>query len=108
MYAQGLSINQIVENVFVAPDTIKYYRRRIFKRLEVSNIADALAHLPHFSFLHQLAHRINGFIDGRTYQTDAHLAYRCNIISNITQPSLVPGSSTCVTLYTNCSILSDS
>lgn len=43
MYAQGLSINQIAEKIFVAPDTIKYYRRRIFERLEVTNIADALA-----------------------------------------------------------------
>lgn len=43
LYAQGLSINQIAEKLFVAPDTIKYYRRRIFERLEVTNIADALA-----------------------------------------------------------------
>lgn len=44
LYAQGLSINQIAEKIFVAPDTVKYYRRQIFERLEVSNIADALAH----------------------------------------------------------------
>ncbi|MFB6454128.1 response regulator transcription factor [Chitinophaga sp. Hz27] len=43
MHAQGYSIQQIAEKIFVAPDTIKYYRRRIFERLEVSNIADALA-----------------------------------------------------------------
>ncbi|NIG55026.1 helix-turn-helix transcriptional regulator [Chitinophaga sp. Cy-1792] len=44
MHAQGFSISQIAEKIFVAPDTIKYYRRRIFERLEVANIADALAH----------------------------------------------------------------
>ncbi|MCW3465120.1 response regulator transcription factor [Chitinophaga nivalis] len=43
MYAQGLSINQIAEKIFVVPDTVKYYRRKIFERLEVGSIADALA-----------------------------------------------------------------
>ena len=44
LYAQGLNINQIAEKIFVAPDTVKYYRRRIFERLEVSNIVEALAY----------------------------------------------------------------
>ncbi len=44
LHAQGLSIQQIAEKIFVSPDTVKYYRRRIFQRLEVSNIMDALSH----------------------------------------------------------------
>ncbi|WP_148230641.1 response regulator transcription factor [Chitinophaga pinensis] len=44
LHAQGLNINQIAERIFVAPDTVKYYRRRIFERLEVSNIVEALAY----------------------------------------------------------------
>lgn len=44
MHAQGLTINQIAERIFVAPDTVKYYRRRIFERLEVSNMVEALAY----------------------------------------------------------------
>jgi len=44
LHAQGLSINQIAEKIFVAPDTVKYYRRRIFERLEVSNVVEALAY----------------------------------------------------------------
>lgn len=44
LHAQGLTINQIAEKIFVSPDTVKYYRRRIFERLNVSNIAEALAH----------------------------------------------------------------
>ena len=44
LHAQGFSINQIAEKIFVAPDTVKYYRRRIFERLEVSNIMDALSY----------------------------------------------------------------
>jgi DNA-binding NarL/FixJ family response regulator len=43
LYAQGLTINQIAEKIYVAPDTVKYYRRRIFERLEVSNIVEALS-----------------------------------------------------------------
>lgn len=44
LYAQGLTINQIAEKIFVAPDTVKYHRRRIFERLNVSSIAEALAY----------------------------------------------------------------
>jgi DNA-binding CsgD family transcriptional regulator len=41
-YARGFSINEIAEMIFVVPDTVKYYRRRIFERLQVSNMAEAL------------------------------------------------------------------
>lgn len=44
MHAQGLTINQIAERIFVAPDTVKYYRRRIFERLEVNNMVEALSY----------------------------------------------------------------
>lgn len=43
LHAQGLTINQIAEKIFVSPDTVKYYRRRIFERLSVKNIVEALA-----------------------------------------------------------------
>jgi len=44
LHAQGLTINQIADRIFVAPDTVKYYRRRIFERLEVSNMVEALSY----------------------------------------------------------------
>jgi DNA-binding CsgD family transcriptional regulator len=44
LHAQGLTINQIADKIFVAPDTVKYYRRRIFERLSVTNIVEALAY----------------------------------------------------------------
>lgn len=44
LHAQGLTINQIAEKIFVAPDTVKYYRRRIFERLGVSTIVEALSY----------------------------------------------------------------
>lgn len=43
LYAQGLTINQIAEKMFVSPDTIKYYRRKIFEVFEVKNFTEALA-----------------------------------------------------------------
>lgn len=43
LYAQGFSIDQIAERLYVVPDTVKYYRRKIFERLDVSNVADALS-----------------------------------------------------------------
>ena len=44
LYAQGLTINQIAEKICVAPDTVKYYRRRIFERLGVNNTVEALSY----------------------------------------------------------------
>ena len=44
LHAQGLTINQIAEKIFVVPDTVKYYRRRIFERLNVRNMVEALAY----------------------------------------------------------------
>src|SRR5690606_19697903 len=44
LHAQGLTINEIAENIHIAPDTVKYYRRRIFDRLNVKNIIEALSH----------------------------------------------------------------
>lgn len=43
MYAQGLSILEISERIFVSPDTIKYYRRKIFANFNVNNIVEALS-----------------------------------------------------------------
>ncbi|NSL85278.1 response regulator transcription factor [Chitinophaga solisilvae] len=44
LHAQGLTISQIAEKLFVSPDTVKYYRRRIFERLEVNSIVEALSY----------------------------------------------------------------
>ncbi|MBT1686799.1 helix-turn-helix transcriptional regulator [Dawidia soli] len=44
LHAQGLSINEIAAQLSVAPDTVKYYRRQIFDRLNVSTIAGALSY----------------------------------------------------------------
>ncbi|MBT2619361.1 MULTISPECIES: response regulator transcription factor [Chryseobacterium] len=43
LYAQGLTINQIAERIFVSPDTVKYYRRKIFDTFGVKNFTEALA-----------------------------------------------------------------
>lgn len=43
LYAQGLTISQIADKLFIVPDTVKYYRRRIFERLNVGNIVEALS-----------------------------------------------------------------
>jgi DNA-binding CsgD family transcriptional regulator len=44
LYAQGLTISEIAERIFVSADTVKYYRRRIFERLGVSNVVEALSY----------------------------------------------------------------
>jgi len=44
LYAHGLTINQIADKIFVAPDTVKYYRRRIFDSFNVGNIVEALSY----------------------------------------------------------------
>lgn len=39
---RGYTINEIAENIFVSPDTVKFHRRKIFEKLEVSNISEAI------------------------------------------------------------------
>jgi len=47
LHAQGLTINQIAEKIFVSSDTVKYYRRQVFGRLGVSNMVEALSYAVH-------------------------------------------------------------
>lgn len=51
LYAQGLSIHEIAEKVSVVPDTVKYYRRQIFDRLNVNTIEEALSYAVHSKIL---------------------------------------------------------
>lgn len=44
LHAQGLSIRQIAEQMFVAIDTVKFHRRKLFEKLQVKNIAEPLAY----------------------------------------------------------------
>ena len=41
--AQNFSIKEISEKLFLSADTIKFHRRKIFEKLDVSNISEALA-----------------------------------------------------------------
>ena len=43
LYAQGLTINQIAERMFISSDTVKYYRRKIFEIFGVKNVTEALS-----------------------------------------------------------------
>ncbi len=42
LYAQGLSIKQIANRLFISPDTVKYHRRKIFEELGVRHVDEAL------------------------------------------------------------------
>jgi DNA-binding CsgD family transcriptional regulator len=44
LHAQGLTISQIADKMFLTADTIKYYRRKIFEIFEVKNFNEALAY----------------------------------------------------------------
>ncbi|MBC8757696.1 helix-turn-helix transcriptional regulator [Kordia sp. YSTF-M3] len=41
---RGYTINEIAEVIFVSPDTVKFHRRKLFNKLNVVNIAEAIAH----------------------------------------------------------------
>ncbi|MGV4415092.1 response regulator transcription factor [Chryseobacterium sp. T1] len=43
-YARGLTINDISEKIFLSTDTVKYHRRKLFEKIGVQNIAEALAY----------------------------------------------------------------
>lgn len=40
--ARGFSIAQIAETIFVSADTVKFHRKKMFEKLEVSNISEAI------------------------------------------------------------------
>lgn len=39
----GFTINNMAEKLFVSPDTIKFHRKKLFEKLNVSNISEAIA-----------------------------------------------------------------
>ncbi len=41
---RGYTIGDIAETIFVSPDTVKFHRRKLFEKLEVANIAEAIAY----------------------------------------------------------------
>ncbi len=41
---RGYTIGEIAETIFISPDTVKFHRRKLFEKLEVSNISEAIAH----------------------------------------------------------------
>lgn len=41
---RGYTIKEIGEAVFVSPETVKFHRRKLFNKLEVSNISEAIAY----------------------------------------------------------------
>ncbi|MEM9547000.1 MAG: helix-turn-helix transcriptional regulator [Bacteroidota bacterium] len=41
---RGYTINEISESIFVSPDTVKFHRRKLFEKLEVVNISEAIAY----------------------------------------------------------------
>lgn len=43
LYSQGLTIHEIAEALFVSIDTVKFHRRKLFDKLNVSSIHEALA-----------------------------------------------------------------
>ncbi|KRD12429.1 LuxR family transcriptional regulator [Flavobacterium sp. Root901] len=39
---RGFTINEIAEAVFLSPDTVKFHRKKLFEKLEVTNISEAI------------------------------------------------------------------
>lgn len=43
LYARGLTINEIAEKMFLSADTVKFHRRKLFEKIDVQNITEALS-----------------------------------------------------------------
>jgi DNA-binding NarL/FixJ family response regulator len=41
---RGYTINEIANAIFVSPDTVKFHRKKLFEKLEVTNISEAIAY----------------------------------------------------------------
>lgn len=44
LYAGGLTITEIADKIFVSPDTVKFHRRKLFEKIGVQNITEALSY----------------------------------------------------------------
>ncbi|UWX66212.1 LuxR C-terminal-related transcriptional regulator [Empedobacter stercoris] len=40
--SRGFTINEIADNIFITADTVKFHRKNLFEKLEVSNISEAI------------------------------------------------------------------
>ena len=40
--SRGFTINDISDAIYISPDTVKFHRRKLFEKLEVSNISEAI------------------------------------------------------------------
>ncbi|MBZ9730118.1 helix-turn-helix transcriptional regulator [Salegentibacter sp. JZCK2] len=41
---RGYSINEIAEKAYISPDTVKFHRRKLFAKLDVANISEAISY----------------------------------------------------------------
>ncbi len=41
---RGYTINEVANAIFVSPDTVKFHRKKLFEKLEVTNISEAIAY----------------------------------------------------------------
>ncbi|KAB1153651.1 helix-turn-helix transcriptional regulator [Tenacibaculum aiptasiae] len=41
---RGFTINEMAEPMFISPDTVKFHRRKLFEKLEVTNISEAIVY----------------------------------------------------------------
>ena len=41
---RGYSINEIAEKVFLSPDTVKFHRKKMFEKMDVYNISEAISY----------------------------------------------------------------
>lgn len=48
---QGLTINEIAERIHITVDAVKSSRRRLFQRLEVNNISEAISYATNYKLL---------------------------------------------------------
>lgn len=51
LHAQGLTISEIADRIFIAIDTVKFHRRKLLEKLQVKNMAEALAYVKNNKLL---------------------------------------------------------
>ncbi|SHL07118.1 response regulator transcription factor [Chryseobacterium polytrichastri] len=44
-YLQGLKIEEIAQRLYLSPDTVKFHRRKLFEKIGVNNITEAISYV---------------------------------------------------------------
>lgn len=51
LYSRSFNMNEIADKLFITQDTVKYHRKKLFEKMDVTNITEALSYAINFKLI---------------------------------------------------------